>query len=56
MMGRRGADAPSGPGLQLDSGSTAVIVSAGQVLGLVMRPGRRRHPPAGFRPGRPLSW
>ena len=35
---------------------TAVIVSAGQVLGLVMRPGRRRrYSLVGCRPGRPLS-
>ena len=33
----------------------ATIVSAGQVLGLVTRPGRRRRSPAECRPGRPLS-
>ena len=56
MMERRGADAAvrSWPAARFRL--TAIIVSAGQVLGLVMRPGRRRrYSPAGCRPGRPLS-
>ena len=56
MMERRGADAAvrSWPAARFRL--TAIIVSAGQVLGLVMRPGRRRrYSPAECRPGRPLS-
>ena len=39
MMERRGADAAVRSCLQLDSRLTALVVSAGQALGLVMRPG-----------------
>jgi hypothetical protein len=55
-MERRGADAAvrSWPAARFRL--TAIIVSAVQALGLVMRPGRRRrYSPAECRPGRPLS-
>ncbi len=42
---------PSGPGLQLDFRLTAIIVSTGQALGLVMRPGRRRR----YADGHPIT-
>jgi hypothetical protein len=56
MMERRGADAAvrSWPAARFRL--PAIIVSAGQALRLVMRPGRhRRYSPAECGPGRPLS-
>ena len=56
MMQRCGADAAARSRPAAGFRLTTVIVSAGQVLGLVMRPvPRRRYSPAGCGPGRLLS-